>query len=85
MKNYKYLILLKDNVEKVEHIILANCDAKEIQDAIFKAKNDFENLEEENNLPCGIYCEYEYIIYCLQEKYDIILADEHFIKNEVYY
>ena len=83
---YENIILLKDyDTEQVDGIIMTNVDTSTIQEAITKAKNKYYELEEQNNILCGINCEYEYIVYCLQDKYDCEVVqfwDKH---NEVYY
>lgn len=64
MKKYKNKILLKDyNDESVDAIIFTNENTETIQQAIYKAKNEYIKLEETNNVPMGINCEFEYV-YC---------------------
>ena len=85
MKEYENTILLKDyDDEKVDAIIFTNESKEIIQDAINKAKNQFYELIEKEELPVYINCEYEYIWEYLTKNYDIDYIEtwEH---NEVYY
>lgn len=83
MNEYKNTILLKDcQIDYVYGIILTNESEETIQDAIYKAKREFYDLEEQNDIPFGIYCELDYIRLYLGEKYDIEILD--FQDNAVY-
>jgi hypothetical protein len=82
---YKNIIFLKDyNDEKIDAILYTNENAETINDAIIKAKNEYYELEEQNKIPVGINCEYEYIRFCLQDKYNIEFL-ETWGAQEVYY
>jgi hypothetical protein len=85
MRNYKNIILLRDiNDDRIDSIILTNEDEETIQQAIYSAKNEFYELEEQNNIPMGINCEFEYIYCYLCDKYDIEFI-ETWQGKEVYY
>ena len=84
MKDYKNIILLKDyNDEKVDAILFTNESEETIQQAIYKAKNEFYDLEEDE-LPFGINCEYDYIYQYLCDRFDIEFF-ETWHRQEVYY
>ena len=85
MKKYKNIILLRDyNDGKIDAIIETNESDAVIQNAINEAKNKFCELEEKNEIPEYIHCEYEYIRFCLQDKYSINFID-FWNGQEVYY
>jgi hypothetical protein len=87
MKEYKNTILIRDLYdEHVGAIIQTNESIATIQDAIWQAKNEYNNPNNEKNIDkLGfIHCEYDYIYYCLCEKYEIEFL-ENWYDNNVYF
>ena len=85
MKKYKNIILLRDNNDgRIDAIIKTNESDIVIQNAINEAKNKFYELEEKNELPEYINCEYEFITEELSNKYNIEFID-FWNGQEVYY
>jgi hypothetical protein len=86
MKEYENTILLKDyDDEQVDGIIQTNEDINTIQKAIYTAKDIYYELEEKGNVPCGINCEYEYIVHYLQDKFECNIIEFWTKNNVVYY
>lgn len=82
MKKYTNLILIKETDERsINGIILTNESEKTIQEAIYKAKSEFYNLDE---MPDFVYCEWDYIYQYLLNNYDIDFLED-LNKGEVYY
>lgn len=82
---YKTTFLLNDlNTYETDYIINANEDTETIQNAIYKAKEKYYELEEKNELPDFCYCEFDYISTLLCDQFDIeiIPIDPH---NFLYY
>lgn len=82
MKKYKNIILIKETDDRsINAIILTNESEKTIQEAIYKAKAEFYELDE---FPEFVYCEWDYIYQYLLNNYDIDFLED-LNKGDVYY
>lgn len=86
MKDYTNHILLKDmNDDKVDAIILSNEQTETIQSAIYTASDKYYDLAEDDNVPIGINCVYEYIVDYLYDHFDVHIIEHWSNNNVVYY
>ena len=86
MKAYKNTYLLTDyDDDKIDAIITTNESDETIQNAIYEAKELYYEFDEQDNLPFGIYCEFDFVKYYLQEKYDLEIDERIGSSKSVYY